>query len=91
MYEFCCDYVKPKYSEKVRLCYMETNSFIVYIKRWYKRKNGLIKILQKVLNHRLDRPFLKGKNKQIIGLIKYGLGRKIMTKFARVKAKKYSY
>ena len=42
-------------------------------------------------NHRLDRPFLKGKNKQIIGLIKYGLGRKIMTKFVRLKAKKYSY
>ena len=42
-------------------------------------------------NHRLDRPVLKGKNKQIIRLIKYGLGRKNMTKFVRLKAKKYSY
>ena len=32
MYEFCYDYVKPKYGEKVKLCYMYTNSFIVYIK-----------------------------------------------------------
>ena len=32
MYEFWYDYVKPKYSEKVKLCYMDTYSFIVYIK-----------------------------------------------------------
>ena len=32
MYEFWYDYVKPKYHEKVKLCYMDTDSFIVYIK-----------------------------------------------------------
>ena len=32
MYEFQFDYVKPKYSEKGQLCYMDTDSFIVYIK-----------------------------------------------------------
>ena len=32
VYEFWCDCVKPKYSEKGELCYMETDSFIVYIK-----------------------------------------------------------
>ena len=32
MYDFYCDYVKPKYSEKLSLCYMETGSFIVHIK-----------------------------------------------------------
>ena len=32
MYEFYYDYVKPKYGEKAALCYMDTNSFIVYIK-----------------------------------------------------------
>ena len=32
MYEFWCDYVKPKYGEKAKFCYMDTNSFIVYIK-----------------------------------------------------------
>ena len=32
MYEFQFDYVKPKYSEKEQLCYIDTNSFIVYIK-----------------------------------------------------------
>ena len=31
MYEFWYDYVKPKY-EKAKLCYMDTDNFIVYIK-----------------------------------------------------------
>ena len=32
MHEFCHDYVKPKYGENVKLCYMDTGSFIVHIK-----------------------------------------------------------
>ena len=32
MYEFWYNYVKPKYNKKAKLCYMDTNSFIVYIK-----------------------------------------------------------
>ena len=31
MYEFWYDYVKPKYGEKAKMCYMDTNIFIVYI------------------------------------------------------------
>ena len=32
MYEFWYDYVKPKDGEKAKLCYMDTEIFIVYIK-----------------------------------------------------------
>ena len=32
MYEFSNDYVKPKYNEKAKLCYIDTDSFIIYIK-----------------------------------------------------------
>ena len=32
MYELWYDYVKPKCTEKANLCYMGTDSFIVYIK-----------------------------------------------------------
>ena len=31
MYEFWCDYEKPKYGEKAKLCYMDTESFNAYI------------------------------------------------------------
>ena len=32
MYEFWYDYIKPKYQNNEKLCYMETDSFIIYIK-----------------------------------------------------------
>ena len=32
MYEFCYDYVKSKYEDKARLCYMDTDSFVINIK-----------------------------------------------------------
>ena len=30
LYEFWYDYTKPKYIEKVKLCYMDTDSFIIH-------------------------------------------------------------
>ena len=32
MYEFWHDYVKRKYGKNVKLCYMDTDSFIVHVK-----------------------------------------------------------
>ena len=32
MYEFWYDYLKPKYGDRVKLCYTNTDSFIIYIK-----------------------------------------------------------
>ena len=32
MYEFWYDYMKPKYADNVKLCYMDTDSFIMPIK-----------------------------------------------------------
>ena len=29
MYEFWYDYVKPKYEEKAKLCYMDTDRFVI--------------------------------------------------------------
>ena len=33
MYEFWYDYKKPKYSDNVKLCYMDTDSFIMILKQ----------------------------------------------------------
>ena len=43
MNEFWYAYVKPRYGEKAKLCYIDTDSFIVYI------KTDDIKPLQKML------------------------------------------
>ena len=32
MYEFWHHYIKPKYQYNAKLCYMDTNSFIIHIK-----------------------------------------------------------
>ena len=44
IFEFWYNYVKQKYGEKAKLCYMDTDIFIVYIKT-----DDIYKILQKVL------------------------------------------
>ena len=31
MYEFWYEYIKPKYKEKAKLCYMDTDSFVINI------------------------------------------------------------
>ena len=31
-YEFWYNYMKPKYNDNVRLCYMDTDSFVMHIK-----------------------------------------------------------
>ena len=49
MWEFFYDYLKPKYEDKIELCYTDTDSFILHIKTedFYENiadvlKNGLI-------------------------------------------------
>ena len=32
VYEFWYDYLKPKYGDRVKLCYTDTDSFIIYLK-----------------------------------------------------------
>ena len=32
MYEFWQNYIIPKYGDRAKLCYIDTNSFIIYIK-----------------------------------------------------------
>ena len=53
MYEFWNNYVKPKYSEKVKLCYMDTNSFIVYINT-YDIYKDIAEDVETSLNYLMD-------------------------------------
>ena len=81
MYEFWYDYVKPKYDEKAKLYYMDTDTSIVYLKTDYIYKY-IAKVVETkfdVSNYQLDGPLPKGKNRKVIGLMKNELGGKIMT------------
>ena len=62
------------------------------------KTNDIYKDIQENIETRFDtwnyvlcRPLPNGKNKKVIGLIKYILGAKIMTKFVGLRAKTYSY
>ena len=72
MYEFWYDYAKPKHGEKAKLCYMDTESFIVDIKTddIYKDIAEDVETRFDTSNHKLKRPLPKGKNKKVIGLIR---------------------
>ena len=68
IHEFLYDDVKPKYGEKAKLCYMNTDSFIVYIKtdNMYKDIAEDVETRSDTSNYQLDRPLPKGKNKNVI-------------------------
>ena len=57
-YEFFYDYVRPKYVQKVNLCYMDTGSFILYIKpdNIYKDIAEDAETRFDTSNYKLDRP-----------------------------------
>ena len=66
-YEFWKDYMKPKYKENTKLCYMDTDSFIVHI---YTDIVKQVEARFDTSNYELDRPLQKRKNKKVIGLMK---------------------
>ena len=72
---------------------MDTDSFIVYVKKLYIYKDIVegVKTRFDTSNYELDRPLPKAKIKKIIGLMKSELGGKNMTKFVGLRAKTYSY
>ena len=95
MYEFWYDYVKPKYKDKAKLCYMDTNSFVIHIftedlfedinndvERWFDTSN---------YDKNDKRPLSISMNKKVIGLFKDELGGKIMKEFCVLRAKIYTY
>ena len=93
MYEFWYDYMKPKYNDNVKLCYMDMDSFIMNIKTngFYKDiSNGVEKRFD-TSNYEVNRPLPTGKNKKVIGLMKDELGGKIITEFVTLRPKTYSY
>ena len=95
MHEFHYGYMRPKHGSKVKLCYMDTDSFayVIDIEDFYKD-------IAKDVEKRFDtngyskddnRPLPIGKNKKKIGLMKDELGGKITAEFVALRAKMYAY
>ena len=95
MYEFWYDYTKPKHENRAKLCYMDIDSFIIYIEtedfskdiedgneRWFDTSN---------YDENDITPLPIGKNKKLPGLFKDKLGGKIMKEFVAPRAKRYAY
>ena len=93
MYKFWYDYIKPKYEDRAKLCYTDTDSFIINIitedffvdisddvERWFDTSN---------YDENDKRPLPIGKNKKVIGLFKDELGGKIMKKLCALRGKTY--
>ena len=95
MYEFCYNYMRPKYGSKVKLCYMDTDSFVyeIEIEDFYTDiANDVEKRFDTSGYSKNDnRPLHTGKIKKVIGLMKDELGGKIMTEFVALRAKMYAY
>ena len=92
MYEFHYDYMLPKYKEHIKLCYMDTDSFVYDIetKDFYKDIAGDVETRFDTSGY-YNRSLPIGKNKKVIGLMKDELGGEIMKEFISLCSKMYSY
>ena len=83
--------IKLKYQNNARLCYMDTDSFIIHIQTEdvYKDIVDDVKKRFGTSNYATKRPPQK-RNKKVIGLMKDKLGGTIMTEFAGLRPKTYS-
>ena len=93
MYEFWYSYLKPKYKENLKLCYMNTDSFIfnVKIEDWYKDILNDIKKRFDTSNIQTNTPIKKGVNKKVLGMMKDELGGHPMKEFIGLRPKSYAY
>ena len=90
--EFWYGYVKTKYGEKAKFCYMNTDSFIEYIKTddIYKDIAEDVETRFDTSNYELEsnsieRPLPNGKNKKVIELMKDELEGQIMKSWIKSK------
>ena len=95
MYRFWYDYIRANYGDRAKLCYTDTDSFVIHIitedffedisgdaERWFDTSNY-------VENDK--RPLPIGKNKRVPGLFKDELGGKIIVEVVALRPKTWAY
>ena len=95
MYEFQYDYIKPKYGDKVKLCYTDTDSFIIHIinEDFFEDVSNNVEKQFDISNYdkkdKRTRPI--GKNKKVPGIFEDELGGKIIIEVITIRPKTYAY
>ena len=95
MYNFWCDYFKPQYGDRAKLCFADTGSFMIYIKtedffedisnnveRWFDTSN---------FDKNDKRTLPIGKNKKVPGICKGELEGKTIKEVITLRPKTYAY
>ena len=74
---------------------MDTDSLFVYIETdgIYKNiaEDVKTRLALQIMNYELNKPLPRGKNEEVIGLMKDELGGQIINKYIELRAKIYSY
>ena len=93
MYEFWYEIIKSKYGSSAKLCYTDTDSFIINLKTEDFYKDISENVIERfdTSNYIHDRPLPIGVNKKVLGLIKDKLGGGIITEFVALRPKAHSY
>ena len=93
MYEYWHDEMKPKYGNRIRLCYMDMDSFIMHIKTedFYEDTAQDVEKKYDTSNYTVERPLPMDMNKKVTGMMKDELAGNIMKKFIGLRPKCYSY
>ena len=90
-YDFWYDYLKPKYNNKAKLCYMNTDSFAlnIFTEDFFEDINNDVKKWFDTSSYDKNdkRPLQIGVNGKVIGMFKDELGGKIMKEFCALRAK----
>ena len=66
MYEFQYNYIKPKYQNMAKLCYVDTGNFITHIKTndFYENIANDVEKIFDTSDYEINRPLPTGKNKK---------------------------
>ena len=95
MYEFWYDYINLKYGDKAKLCYTDTDSFIIHIitEDFFEDISNDVEKWSDTSNYDKNdkRPLPISKNKKVPGLFKDELGGKIITEVVAIRPKTYAY
>ena len=93
LYEFHCNYMKPKYGKNLWLCYLDTDSLVYDLKTddFCEDIADDAKARSDTSSNSHSHPLPIGVNKKVIGLMEEELDGRIMTEFMAMRQKLYAY